>query len=44
VAVGDPRLAPLTAGLHNVDSWALLAVLVTAVAAGLGRDEGPAIP
>jgi len=42
VAAGYPRLAPLTAGLHNVYSWALLGVLLVAVAAGLGRTEGPA--
>ena len=40
-AAGYPRLAPLTAGLHNVYSWALLAVLLAAVVTGFGRDEGP---
>ncbi|MFP5379012.1 MAG: sodium:proton antiporter, partial [Vicinamibacteria bacterium] len=38
---GLPRLAPLTAGLHNVYSWALLVVLVVAVTTGAGRAEGP---
>lgn len=41
VAVGYPRVTPLVAGLHNVYSWALLAVLVAVVITGFGREEGP---
>ncbi|MGD9906721.1 MAG: Na+/H+ antiporter NhaC family protein [Vicinamibacterales bacterium] len=34
-----PRLSPLDAGLHNAYSWALVAMLVAAVAFGYGRDD-----
>ena len=34
---GMPRLSPWEVGLHNVHSWALLAVLVFAIATGWGR-------
>jgi Na+/H+ antiporter NhaC len=37
---GVPRLSPSSAGLHNVHSWALLAVIVVAVVTGWGRIEG----
>jgi Na+/H+ antiporter NhaC len=36
-----PRVSPLGAGLHNVYSWALLAMVVIAVATGYGRGEAP---
>ncbi|MEZ5419402.1 MAG: Na+/H+ antiporter NhaC family protein [Vicinamibacterales bacterium] len=39
-AAGMPRLSPLTAGLHNAYSWALVAMLVVAVGFGYGRAEG----
>ena len=35
--IGMPRLSPWDVGLHNVHSWALLAVLVFAIATGWGR-------
>ena len=35
--MGMPRLSPWDVGLHNVHSWALLAVLVFAIATGWGR-------
>ncbi len=34
-----PRLSPWTAGLHNVHSWALLAVVLFAIATGWGRRD-----
>jgi Na+/H+ antiporter NhaC len=34
-----PRISPLVAGLHNTYSWALLAMVVFAVATGYGRRE-----
>jgi Na+/H+ antiporter NhaC len=34
---GMPRLSPWDVGLHNVHSWALLAVIVFAIATGWGR-------
>lgn len=34
---GMPRLSALEAGLHNVHSWGLLAVVLVAVATGWGR-------
>jgi Na+/H+ antiporter NhaC len=41
--LGMPRLSPWHVGLHNVHSWALLAVLVFAIATGWGRTaQGPA--
>jgi len=36
---GAPRLSPWSAGLHNVHSWALLAVIVLAIATGWGRED-----
>ncbi len=39
-AAGMPRISPLDAGLYNVYSWALVLMLVVAVAAGYGRTEG----
>ncbi len=39
---GMPRLSPWAVGLHNVHSWALLAVIVLAVATGWGRSDAPA--
>ncbi|MGQ0733917.1 MAG: Na+/H+ antiporter NhaC family protein [Acidobacteriota bacterium] len=41
-AVGMPRVSPLDAGLANAYSWALLTVIVVAVASGYGRREGVA--
>ena len=35
--IGMPRLSPWDVGLHNVHSWALLAVRVFAIATGWGR-------
>jgi Na+/H+ antiporter NhaC len=35
-----PRVSPWDAGLHNVHSWGLLAVLVVSIAAGGRRGEG----
>ena len=39
-AFGMPRVSALEAGLYNFHSWALLVVLMLAVATGFGRDEG----
>jgi Na+/H+ antiporter NhaC len=39
---GAPRLSPWAAGLHNVHSWALLAVVLAAIATGWGRRDRPA--
>jgi Na+/H+ antiporter NhaC len=36
---GAPRLSPWSAGLHNVHSWALLAVILLAIATGWGRED-----
>ncbi|NND02541.1 MAG: hypothetical protein HKN91_07120 [Acidimicrobiia bacterium] len=36
-APGVPRVSPILAGLYNVHSWALLAVIVAAIATGWGR-------
>jgi Na+/H+ antiporter NhaC len=36
---GMPRLSALEAGLHNVHSWGLLAVVLVAVATGWGRGR-----
>jgi Na+/H+ antiporter NhaC len=36
---GVPRLSPWSAGLHNVHSWALLGVIVLAIASGWGRQD-----
>jgi Na+/H+ antiporter NhaC len=38
-AFGMPRLSPWTIGLHNVHSWALLAVILLAIGTGWGRKE-----
>ncbi len=40
---GMPRISPLEAGLFNFHSWALLAVVVVAIATGYGRGpkNGP---
>ncbi len=34
-----PRLSPWAAGLHNVHSWALLAVVLVAITTGWGRRD-----
>jgi Na+/H+ antiporter NhaC len=39
-AFGMPRVSALQAGLYNFHSWALLVVLMLAIATGFGRDEG----
>jgi len=39
-AFGMPRLSALSAGLWNVYSWGLLAVLVAAILSGWGRGSG----
>jgi Na+/H+ antiporter NhaC len=39
-AFGMPRVSPFDAGLHNVYSWALLAIVIAAIATGYGRGEG----
>ena len=36
---GAPRLSPWSAGLHNVHAWALLAVILLAIATGWGRED-----
>lgn len=36
---GAPRLSPWSAGMHNVHSWALLAVILVAIATGWGRED-----
>jgi len=41
VALGMPRISALDAGFHNFYSWALLVIVVLAVATGFGRSEGP---
>ncbi|MEP7346878.1 MAG: hypothetical protein ABI877_16515, partial [Gemmatimonadaceae bacterium] len=37
---GMPRISPFTVGMHNTYSWALLVVVILAVATGYGRGEG----
>jgi Na+/H+ antiporter NhaC len=37
---GMPRVSPWDTGLHNVHSWALLAVIVFAIGTGWGRTKG----
>jgi hypothetical protein len=37
-----PRVSPFAAGMHNAYAWALVLMLVVAVAAGYGRREGAA--
>jgi Na+/H+ antiporter NhaC len=39
-AFGAPRLSAWAIGLHNAHSWALLAVMLLAVATGWGRVAG----
>ncbi len=41
VALGMPRISALEAGVHNVYSWALVAIVILAVITGFGRSEGP---
>jgi Na+/H+ antiporter NhaC len=36
---GAPHLTPWDTGLHNVHSWALLVVILTAILTGWGRDS-----
>ena len=38
-AFGLPRVSPFDAGMHNVYSWALLAIVLAAMATGYGRSE-----
>lgn len=38
-AIGMPRLGPWDAGLHNVYSWGLVAMVAVAVSTGFGRGE-----
>ncbi len=40
VGFGMPRVSALSAGLANAYSWGLLAMLLWAVASGMGRDRG----
>ena len=40
---GLPRLSPADAGLYNVYSWALVAMLAVAVGLGYGRGEGATV-
>ena len=40
-AFGVPRVSALAAGLANPYSWALLAVIITAIVTGWGRSEQP---
>ncbi len=39
-----PRVSPFEAGLHNAHSWALLAVLLFAIASGWGRRAHAQLP
>jgi Na+/H+ antiporter NhaC len=39
IAFGLPRVSPLAIGLHNVYSWAVLAVVLAAIVTGYGRNE-----
>lgn len=41
-AYGLPRLSPWSVGIHNVYSWALLAIVIAAMLTGYGRTEGAA--
>ena len=43
-AYGIPRVSALDAGLANLYSWALLAVMLTAILTGLGRTETETAP
>jgi len=40
-AFGMPPLAPASIGLHNTYAWALVVVVLLAVATGYGRDREP---
>ncbi|MFN8570487.1 MAG: Na+/H+ antiporter NhaC family protein [Gemmatimonadaceae bacterium] len=40
-AFGMPRVSPFQAGVHNTYSWALILVVVVAIATGYGRGEAP---
>ena len=40
IPYGLPRVSPLSAGMHNTYSWALLAAVAVAVTTGYGRGEG----
>jgi Na+/H+ antiporter NhaC len=40
-AFGMPRLSAWSIGLHNAHSWALLAVILMAIASGWGRGGAP---
>ncbi len=42
--VGVPRVSPFLAGLFNMHSWALLMVLLFAIATGWGRATNPRTP
>lgn len=44
VALGMPRISAFDAGIHNFYSWALVVVVILAVATGFGRDEDPREP
>jgi Na+/H+ antiporter NhaC len=37
---GMPRVSPLEAGLYNFHSWALLLIMIGAIATGFGRRDG----
>ncbi len=39
-----PRVSPFEAGLYNAHSWALLAVLLLAIATGWGREGAARLP
>jgi Na+/H+ antiporter NhaC len=41
-AYGLPHVSPFQAGMHNVYSWALLAIVLAAIVTGYGRAEGSA--
>jgi Na+/H+ antiporter NhaC len=41
-AFGMPRVSPFDAGMANVYSWALLAIVIAAMLTGYGRREGTA--
>lgn len=41
-AYGLPHVSPFQAGMHNVYSWALMAIVLAAIVTGYGRTEGSA--
>lgn len=41
LALGMPRISAFEAGIHNFYSWALVVIVMAAVATGFGRGEGP---